>query len=101
MADPSNWRVACSYLSHCGEQGMGMVNEFLLALPFRLSNIDEEPVSQAQTKSKSKKDKPAPLADLDDIVQFCLDLGLRDTARGICRARTLNLMVKSLLSNIL
>jgi hypothetical protein len=91
MADPSNWLVACSYLSHCGEQGMGAMSEFLLTLPFRFSNIEEAeepvPVSQAitVTNPKAKKKKPAPVAELDEILAFCTDHKLELTVRDICR----------------
>jgi hypothetical protein len=92
MADPSNWLVACSYLSYCGEQGMGVMSEFLLTLPFRFSNIEEAeeepvPVSQAiaVTNPKAKKKKPAPVAELDEILEFCTHHNLDLTIRDICR----------------
>jgi len=98
MADPSNWRVAISYLAHCGEQGMGMANEFLLSLPFRMSNVEAEgPAAQALTPvdAKGKKRNPAPIAELDEILEQCTYYGLRDTARSICRvSAALFLLIK-------
>ena len=88
MADPSNWRVAVSYLLQCGEQGVGMANEILLSIPFRMSNVEvEEPVSQAlvPANSKGKKKQLAPLAELDELVTFCKEHGLKDAIQGMCR----------------
>lgn len=72
---------------------MGMINEFLLTLPFSISNIEEveEPISvstsQAVALSGAKKKKSAPVAELDEILAFCVDHNLHATVRGICRVR--------------
>ncbi|KIM23665.1 hypothetical protein M408DRAFT_332267 [Serendipita vermifera MAFF 305830] len=88
MADPSNWRVAASYLLQSGQQGFQMANEILISIPFRMNNVEaEEPIAQAvvPVSSKDKKKKPAPLADLDELIAFCSQHGLQDTVRSICR----------------
>lgn len=85
----------------CGKQGLGIANETLLSLPFRMSNVEpEEPVSQALVPAgaKAKKIRPAPLAELDELISFCKENRLSDATQGICRVRFKRLLKLPLLT---
>jgi hypothetical protein len=93
MADPSQWRLAVRYLSHCGPMGIGTAKQILSHLPFRLpaSLAPDEP--QTSARSASSKSQQSPLPELDEVLSMCAQLDLHDAQQEICRvcARPLSL----------
>lgn len=87
LSDPSMWRLAVSYLTHCGEVGMNTAGEILLHLPFRISgvNVETEVESRSLAMFAGTGDPVAPVAELDDIIDACEVYGLKEVKQAICR----------------
>ncbi|CAG7850039.1 SubName: Full=Uncharacterized protein {ECO:0000313/EMBL:CCA72786.1} [Serendipita indica DSM 11827] len=86
MSDPSMWRIAIAYLSYCGIRGMGVANELLLRLPFRIANIDlpaNHKYPDSLTVFVGKQ--TLPMAELDDILETCRRHGLKQAEETIVR----------------
>lgn len=87
MSDPSMWRIAIQYLGYCGKAGIATANQILIHLPFTISGIKlaDEAHSQALVMFTGAGKKPAPMADLTEILDICNRFSLYEAKSSICR----------------
>ncbi|KAG8832153.1 hypothetical protein FRC17_001905 [Serendipita sp. 399] len=86
MSDPSFWRFSIEYLAHCGSRGLGVANETLMRLPFRLNNIVlAEENKYPKALARIVGNQTPTMADLDEILKKCRELGLKEAEKAIIR----------------
>ncbi|KAG8818697.1 hypothetical protein FRC19_010396, partial [Serendipita sp. 401] len=86
MSDPSLWNISITYLAHCGTRGLGVANEILMRLPFRLADVvltEESKLPKALARSVG--DRVPTLATLNQILDVCQELRLKEAEGAIIR----------------